>query len=198
MSDHDNLVLNLAGLGPNDVAAVLEFVEQRRAGATSSVEYEIDYDVEVLPSLTTIARDAFGVNFETVRASTLAALQEDDTLGWTVAAVEALREDLWGRADVQLQAFDHAIIFGQGRITRAELYDLGQYNATRKLNNWTAPFKGARDWIVSKAPEYGVPEDHTLDTWLPMEPDYGPGTGFRKAIAFDVLDEIVRLVWTKA
>jgi hypothetical protein len=57
----------------------------------------------------------------------------------------------------------------------------------RKLNNWTAPFKSIVAALVANP---DLPDD--ADS--PIEPEYGPGTGCRPALGFNVAPEIVRLM----
>jgi len=107
--------------------------------------------------------------------------------GWTTEHVNLLRAHLNSRGKpVQLEAFDLAVKNG-GFVSREEVYALGSYAPTRKLNNWTAPVNNYFQELVA---HHGLPEDADL----PIETEYGPGTGYRPAIGFSVAPEIVKLV----
>lgn len=121
-----------------------------------------------------------------------AAEDDDDSwadapsTGWTVEHVDLLRAALFNRGKAaQLAAFDSAIERG-GYVSRAVVFDLGGYDEGRKLNNWTAPFKAV---VADLVANHGLP----VGAVAPIEPNYGPGTGYRPAAGFDVAPEIVRL-----
>ncbi|ACY24018.1 hypothetical protein Gbro_4905 (plasmid) [Gordonia bronchialis DSM 43247] len=153
----DSLTLDVGDLTPEQVADILRFVASLR-------EAEID-EREVDDGSW---RDAVST-------------------GWTLAHVTLLREHLEERGkDVQLAAFDLAIKQG-GFVSRASVYRLGDYDDSRRLNNWTAPFVVAADWLEDEhgltSPEYPV--------WAVYDPDM---KGFQRALGFEVLPEIVKLV----
>ncbi|MGV9860968.1 hypothetical protein ACWDTD_20285 [Gordonia sp. NPDC003425] len=154
----DSLTLDVADLTPEQVADILRFVASLR-------EAEID-EREVDDGSW---RDAVST-------------------GWTLDHVTLLREHLEERGkDVQLAAFDLAIKQG-GFVSRASVYRLGGYDDSRRLNNWTAPFVVAADWLED---EHGLPHD----TDYPVSTFYDPGVkGFQRALGFEVLPEIVKLV----
>lgn len=153
----DTLTLDLEGLLPHQVVSLLEQARDFRAQNTTTA----DVDDESW-------RDA-------------------ESTGWTKKHVELLRANLKTRnKTVQLEAFDLAVKNG-GFVSRDQVYAIGGYAPTRKLNNWTAPFSNFSDVLVE---EHGLPEDAA---W-PIETDYGPGTGFRPAIGFAVAPEIVKLL----
>jgi len=106
--------------------------------------------------------------------------------GWTSEHLEGMRAALLkGKKTVQLAALDRAIANG-GYITRAEVYEIGGYPADRKLNNWTSPFDSVVHELVSS---HGLPEDAES----PIVPDYGTGSGWRRAHGFEVAPELVKL-----
>lgn len=153
----DSLTLDIEGLTPDQVAHLVKVAQEMRED--NQLE-EIDWDDESW-------RDA-------------------PSTGWTAEHVELLRAALFERGKpTQLAAFDAAVENG-GYVPRKEVYELGGYAPTRKLNNWTAPFKAIVAELVA---HHGLPEAAAQ----PMEPEYGPGTGFRPALGFNVAPEIVRL-----
>ncbi len=153
----DTLALDIEGLTPDQVARLVELTRNMREDNTLE---EINLDDESW-------RDA-------------------PSTGWTLEHVESLRAALFNRGKpTQLAAFDTAIENG-GYVSRAEVYELGNYDPDRKLNNWTAPFKAI---VADLVANHDLPEDADL----PMEPEYGQGTGYRPALGFNVAPEIVRL-----
>lgn len=113
--------------------------------------------------------------------------RDAESTGWTKKHVDLLRENLKTRGkSVQLEAFDLAVKSG-GFVSREQVYVIGGYAPTRKLNNWTAPFSNFAEVLVE---EHGLAEDAA---W-PVETEYGDGTGFRPAIGFSVAPEIVKLL----
>lgn len=119
--------------------------------------------------------------------------QDDETwrdapsTGWTLEHVEELRANLKARGKtVQLEAFDLAIKNG-GFVSREQVYAIGGYAPTRKLNNWTAPINNFSETLVETS---GLPQKADY----PIETAYGEGTGYRPAIGFTVAPEIVKLV----
>lgn len=125
--------------------------------------------------------------------ATSGALADDESWrsapspGWGAAHVDALRSALPDRGKpTPLVACDAAVENG-GYVSRAEVFALGGYDQNRKLNNWTARFEVV---VADLVAERGLPEDADL----PMMPEYGPGTGFRPALGFNVAPEIVRIL----
>lgn len=109
--------------------------------------------------------------------------------GWTREHVDLLRENLKQRGKtVQLDAFDAAVKNG-GFVSRDEVYRIGGYLPSRKLNNWTAPINNFSESLVAT---HGLPDDAA---W-PIETEYGEGSGYRPAIGFTVAPEIVKLLRT--
>ena len=120
-------------------------------------------------------------------AAPVAAEDDVESTGWTYDLVQTLRADLKDRGHtVQLDAFNAAIYDG-GYVSRAKVYELGNYASSRRLTRWTVPVKKSQDWIVQQ----GLPHDAESA----IEPVYGPGTGYRQALGFKVPAEIVQLVW---
>lgn len=107
--------------------------------------------------------------------------------GWTLDHIDLLRDHLRNRGKtVQLMVFDEAIRCG-GFIPREAVYKIGGYDPGRRLNNWTAPFTVATNYLVD---DCELPEDAD---W-PVETEYGDGgPQYRPAIGFRVLPEIVKL-----
>jgi hypothetical protein len=89
-------------------------------------------------------------------------------------------------AEAQLKAFERAIDNG-GFVSRAEVYALAGYPATRQLKGWTSPIVAAQEEVVL----HGSLSD---DAAPAMVTNYGVGTGYRPAKGFDVAPEIVKLV----
>ena len=75
----------------------------------------------------------------------------------------------------------------RGQYEREEVYAIGGYAPTRKLNNWTLPFSNFCDVLVQ---EHGLPDSAA---W-PVVTEYGEGAGYRPAIGFSVAPEIVKLM----
>lgn len=157
----DTLTLNIEDLNPDQVAQVLAYVRAMRTRTPSMAEFVPDESYW---------RDA-------------------PSTGWTREHVEVLRRALAARGkDVQLAAFDAAIENG-GFMSRADLYVLGGYEPTRKLNNWTTPFRNIKTELIAEA---GLPEDAEHS----MEFDYPRAPGYVAARGLVVAPEIVRLVRT--
>ncbi|MFC8314215.1 hypothetical protein ACFUEJ_11395 [Gordonia sp. NPDC057258] len=154
---YDTLTLDVGDLTPEQVAEILRFVASLRDVETD--EREVDDD----------------------------SWRHAKSTGWTLEHVTLLREHLEDRGkDVQLAAFDLAIKHG-GFVSRASVYRLGDYDDSRRLNNWTAPFVVAADWLEAKhgltSPEYPVRAVYDDEV-----------KGYQRALGFEVLPEIVKLV----
>ena len=158
----ESLTLDVSDLTPSQVAQLLEFARQlsTEGGGESPGGDEVDDE----------------------------AWRTAPSTGWTLKHVELLREHLKSRGKtVQLNAFDQAIARG-GFISRDSVYRIGGYDPARRLNNWTAPFTVASNYLED---EHGLPS--TAD-W-PIETEYGDGgPQYRPAIGFRVTAEIVKLV----
>lgn len=149
----DSITLDIGALRPDQVAQLLELVEQLRLEA----------------------------------AAPAAAEDEVEPTGWSYDLVQALRSDLKERGNtVQLAVFDAAIYNG-GYVSRAKVYELGNYAQSRRLTRWTVPVKKAQEWITKQ----GLPHDAESA----IEPVYAPGSGYKQALGFRVPAEIVQLVW---
>lgn len=106
---------------------------------------------------------------------------------WTLPLYEnALHQLAAGRALVQIAAIKRAIANG-GSISRAEVYELGHYEASRSLKGFTRPVNR----IVNAMIEAGtLPEDAEEL----LTPDYDADvSGYQRARGFAVPPEIVRL-----
>jgi hypothetical protein len=108
--------------------------------------------------------------------------------GWTMKHVDLLLDHLRSHPKwkVQIESFEAAVKNG-GFSSREQVYALGGYEPARKLNNWTAPFNNYWHTLVE---HHGLPESAD---WA-VETNYGPGSGYRPAIGFDVAPEIVKLL----
>ncbi len=154
----DELKLNLTDLQPGQVADLLEQVREYREKNAIDERSEDD-----------------------------GSWREAESTGWTREHVELLRDHLKQRGKtVQLDAFDAAVRNG-GFVSRDEVYRLGGYQPSRKLNNWTAPINNFSETLVQT---HGLPEDAA---W-PIVTEYGEGSGYRPAIGFSVAPEIVKLL----
>lgn len=110
-----------------------------------------------------------------------------DSTGWTLDAINKLRDRLRSHgATAQLAGFERAVANG-GHVARAEVYALAGYAPERQLKNWTSPVNGAQVALVASG---DLPEDAAAA----LETDYGPGRGFRPAVGFNVAPEIVKLL----
>ncbi|UOG23806.1 hypothetical protein MTX80_23085 (plasmid) [Gordonia amicalis] len=153
-----SLTLDVGDLTPEQVAEIVRFVAALRESEID--EHEVDDG----------------------------SWRDAESTGWTLEHVRLLRQHLEERGkNVQLAAFDLAIKQG-GFVSRASVYRLGGYDDSRRLNNWTAPFVVAADWLED---EHGLPHD----TSYPVSTYYDPEVkGFQRALGFEVLPEIVKLV----
>ncbi|WP_345063581.1 hypothetical protein [Leifsonia kafniensis] len=154
---NDVLTLDIGGISSTQVAQLLEMVRAMRAPETDRPVFEDDE-----------------------------RWRNAESTGWTPEHVQALRDKLASRGNtVQLAAFDEAIANG-GFLSRAELYDIGEYGAERRLNQWSTAFIIIQKELVA---DHALPKD-AADAMLP---DYGPGTGYRRLRGYSVAPEIVRL-----
>lgn len=156
----ESLTLDVAELSPEQVAELLAFARSLALDGPALEERELDDE----------------------------SWRDAELTGWELRHVELLREHLASRGKVvQLGAFDLAIEQG-GFVSRASVYRLGEYESSRRLNNWTAPFIVASDWLED---EHGLPSD----TLYPVSAVYNEDiSGYQRALGFEVLPEIVRLV----
>lgn len=154
----DEMKLDLTDLQPDQVANLLEQVREYRE--KNAVEDRIEDDGSWRHAVST---------------------------GWTKQHVDLLRDNLKARGKtVQLEAFDTAVKNG-GFVSREQVYAIGGYAPSRKLNNWTAPINNYSEVLVEK---HGL----AADADWPIETEYGEGTGYRPAIGFSVAPEIVKLL----
>lgn len=154
---NDSLTLDLAGLTSAQVAHIIEKVRGMRKGNPAHENPE-------LPDWHTA-----------------------ESTGWTIEHVDYLRETLAARGKrVQLAAFE-AALENDGYISRAHLYALAGYDADRRLNNWTTPFRNIASELVD---DHGLPEGAAL----PMEAGYSDAPGYQQTHGFAVAPEIVKLV----
>ncbi len=152
----DSLTLDLAGLTSTQVGELVALTRRYREDAARPVEPADE------------------------------SWREATSTGWTKEHLDLLKANLRQRGKtVQLAALNRAIDNG-GFISRDEVYELGGYERTRRLNNWTAPINNFCGVLAEK---HGLPED---SDW-PIETEYGPGTGFRPAVGFTVAPELVKL-----
>jgi hypothetical protein len=155
----DTLTLAIEDLTPDQVAQLLAFVRAMRTGTLAMGQSVPDES----------------------------SWRDAPSTGWTREHVEALRRALAERGkDIQLAAFDAAIENG-GFMSREDLYALGGYEPTRKLNNWTVPLRNVKAELIAGA---GLPKDAEL----PMEFDYPRAAGYVAARGLVVAPEIVRLM----
>lgn len=156
----DTLTVDVSGFRAEYVADVLALVQRYRSQSTAN----------------TAADDE---SWRTAKST-----------GWTKQHLELLRAHLKSRGKtVQLAAVNRAVENG-GFVSREEIYSLGGYSPTRKLNNWSVPINNFSEVLVER---YGLPAEAD---W-PIETEYGEGTGYRPAIGFNVAPELVRLARTE-
>lgn len=154
----NSLTLDLVDLTPAQVAEILEFVESLREVVID--EREVDDE----------------------------SWRDAESTGWTRKHVKLMCGHLEERGkDVQRKAFDLAIKQG-GFVSRASVYRLGGYDDSRRLNNWTAPFTVAADWLED---EHQLPATAEYPVRAVYDEDV---KGFQRALGFEVLPEIVKLV----
>ena len=116
-------------------------------------------------------------------------LPEDvESSGWAKQLLdEALAKLTASGADVQVKAIKRAAENG-GFVSRAEVYELGNYSANRSLRGFSRP----SNRVVQSMRDSGkLPED-AVEL---LETQYDPtGKGYRPTTGFSVPPEIVRLL----
>lgn len=116
----ESLTVDVSGLSPVAVGAVVEYVRRLRRDAGA----------------------VLGDDDGTWRSA--------DPQGWTTEAVLELRKFLTARGDgARLRCFNYAIDQG-GWLSREKLYELSRYEPDRRLNGWTRPFDTAYNLMVDE------------------------------------------------